>query len=381
MKPVFISYGAPDQKFAEIINRELNLAGINTFFFPEHATPGVKLHRMMHKEINASDKVVMICSKNSLNRNGILNELEEVLSKEAREGGKPILIPIAIDDYVFDEWVPDYEGHATSVKDRVIADFRGAINSKSKLKKGMSILLRSLEEVEGIPHGFKGLGLKYFTNKSFPLDAFYNQEVVIVCSSLYAPPNDKSKNYFSLCKEIPDNNGEIHQIPVGSGFNVTGIRDVFGLAKITIALIERKTTLTLVIDPVDPKLKNANLCLIGGKSSNLIARELYYNFLSAKYNFHSKEGGYDIHGKNYKGGGCAHILSIKSPWNEKKRILWLAGLGPLGTDAAIHFITNCFKDGMPPEITRNSDWVLFIKGVANNGIITDVNPIGHYIIN
>lgn len=380
MRPVFISYGAPDEKFAKAINQELNSVGINTFFFPKHATPGVKLHRIMHKEIDASDKVVMICSANSLNRNGILNELEEVLSKEAREGGKSILVPITIDDYVFNEWVPEYDGHATSVRDRVIADFRGAINSKSKFKRAMSILLKSLEVAEGIPHGFKGLGLKYFTNKSFPLDAFYNQDVVVVCSSLYAPPNDKSKNYFSLCKEIPDENGEVRQIPVGSGFNVTGIRDVFGLTKITIALIERKTTLTLVVDPVDPKLKNENLCLIGGKSSNLIARELYQNFLSGKHDFHGKEGGYDIHGKNFKGGGYAHILSIKSPWNEKKRILWLAGLGPLGTDAAIHFITNCFKDSVPSEITKNSDWVLFIKGVANNGIITDVNQIGYYIM-
>jgi hypothetical protein len=67
------------------------------------------------------------------------------------------------------------------------------------------------------------MGLSYFSKKSLPLDKFNNQEVVIVCSSLFAPHGDKSRDYHSLVKPMKNEDGEWHAVPVGSGFNVTGI--------------------------------------------------------------------------------------------------------------------------------------------------------------
>ncbi len=40
------------------------------------------------------DRVVLICSENSLVRVGLLDEIEEVLIPEANEGGSEILISI-----------------------------------------------------------------------------------------------------------------------------------------------------------------------------------------------------------------------------------------------------------------------------------------------
>ena len=62
------------------------------FFFAEHAEPGEKLHRTMRKGVNEHDRLILIGSKVSLDRKGVLNELEEILTREARDGGASYLI-------------------------------------------------------------------------------------------------------------------------------------------------------------------------------------------------------------------------------------------------------------------------------------------------
>lgn len=141
---VFISYGGPDQLFAERLNGELNNKGIKTFLFSQHAKPGQKLHRLMRDGVNQHDKVVLVCTKNSLDRPGVVNELEETLQREAREGGESILIPITLDDYVFSDWAPNHPDLAQSVRDRVVADFRGTVSNKSKFKKAVERLIEGL---------------------------------------------------------------------------------------------------------------------------------------------------------------------------------------------------------------------------------------------
>ncbi|MFT3846175.1 MAG: toll/interleukin-1 receptor domain-containing protein [Lacibacter sp.] len=144
MDTVFISYGGPDEAFASLLNTNLNKAGIKTFFFPIDAKPGVKLHRIMRDGINSYDKVIFICSKNSLNRNGVINELEESLQREAREGGISILIPITLDDYVFTEWEPKLSGLKQTLQDRVIANFQGSLTDDIILQNSLKKLIRSL---------------------------------------------------------------------------------------------------------------------------------------------------------------------------------------------------------------------------------------------
>ncbi len=119
-KSVFISYGGPDEVEASKINVALKSNGVKTWFFPDDCLPGQKLHRMMHEGVNSHDKILLVCSENSLNRNGVLNEIEKVLEKEAATGGQEVLIPITVDDYVFDEWSPSRSDIAQQVRSRVI---------------------------------------------------------------------------------------------------------------------------------------------------------------------------------------------------------------------------------------------------------------------
>ncbi len=120
-KTLFISYGGQDEKDVSIINRKLKGRGIKTWFFAEDALPGEKLHRVMHDGVNNYDRVLLVCSKHSLSRKGVLNEIERALEREAHEGGSEVIIPIALDDYVYSEWAPDRKDIANQIRSRVIA--------------------------------------------------------------------------------------------------------------------------------------------------------------------------------------------------------------------------------------------------------------------
>lgn len=123
MSSVFISYGSPDEKFAQYLYDFFTKNNVKAFYFPESSTPGKKLHHVMRDEINSHDKTILICSKNSLTRKGVLNEIEEVLQKEARHGGEALLIPVMLDKYVLEEWRPEKPNLAFAIRDRVFADF------------------------------------------------------------------------------------------------------------------------------------------------------------------------------------------------------------------------------------------------------------------
>jgi hypothetical protein len=74
-----------------------------------------------------------------------LNELEQVLIREAREGGSELLIPVALDDSVFTEWAPERRDLASQVRSRVVADFRTAIESPAEWAIQMGRLLQALK--------------------------------------------------------------------------------------------------------------------------------------------------------------------------------------------------------------------------------------------
>jgi hypothetical protein len=146
MLSTFISFGGPDEPFARRLHQALENVGVKTFFFPEHAKPGEKLHRMMRTGINDYNRVILVCSEASLDRPGVLNELEETLQREARDGGASCLIPVMIDDYVLTRWNPKQSDVAQAVRDRVVADFRGTMSDPFAFDKALQRLLAVLRE-------------------------------------------------------------------------------------------------------------------------------------------------------------------------------------------------------------------------------------------
>jgi predicted DCC family thiol-disulfide oxidoreductase YuxK len=140
---VFISYGGPDEAFATKLEKALADRGAQTFLFSKHAEPGKKLHHLMRDAINNHDRVILVCSRNSLDRSGVVNEIEEALQREAREGGASIMIPITLDDHVFTAWA-GRRGLVQAIRDRVVADFRHTDQNESKFYEAVDRLLAAL---------------------------------------------------------------------------------------------------------------------------------------------------------------------------------------------------------------------------------------------
>jgi uncharacterized protein YjbI with pentapeptide repeats len=157
MRSTFISYGAPDEAFAKKLYEELHRNGVTTFLFSEHAEPGERLHRMMRRGVNEHDRVVLICSKASLGRRGVLNEIEETLAREARKGGETYLIPIRLDGHVFSKAFKKKSPEIAQVlTDRVVADFEGADKDDAKFTRELGKLLMVLRKPR--PAGAHDLG-------------------------------------------------------------------------------------------------------------------------------------------------------------------------------------------------------------------------------
>jgi hypothetical protein len=143
---VFISYGGPDKHIAHAINDYLVAHGVKTWFFPDNALPGQKLHRVMSEGVAKHERVLLICSESSLSRTGVQNELERVLEREAREGGSEILIPVSIDKYVFSEWAPERRDLVDQVRSRVIAQFPASADRTDEFNIAAAKLLKALRK-------------------------------------------------------------------------------------------------------------------------------------------------------------------------------------------------------------------------------------------
>lgn len=143
---VFISYGGPDEKIADRIYRALHRHGIRCFFFPVSATPGTRLHRTMSQGIHEYDRVLLLCSEHSLGRPGVQNEIERVLAKEAAEGGSELLIPIALDDYIFRGWSPTRPDIGVAVRERVVCDFTDVHAHPETWRRQIALVVNALRK-------------------------------------------------------------------------------------------------------------------------------------------------------------------------------------------------------------------------------------------
>jgi hypothetical protein len=145
---VFISFGGPDEVSAKQLDSALRARGVKTFLFTHDAKAGQPLHRMMRDGVNQHDWVLLLCSRNSLNRPGVLNEIEESMRRSSRVGGRNILVPIALDDYVFADWKPAQSDLAVYIRDLVIARFSGVFASDRALDEATDKLVEQLSVTE-----------------------------------------------------------------------------------------------------------------------------------------------------------------------------------------------------------------------------------------
>jgi TIR domain/Pentapeptide repeats (8 copies) len=145
MQSTFISYGGPDERFARRLYDALREHQVAVFFFPVSATVGERIDNEVFQRIQEHDRVILVCSQASLDRPGVLNEIQETFDREARDGGATYLLPIMLDDYVLTGWKASQPSLAERVNRRVVADFRKAIRSRKAFDSALSRLVDALK--------------------------------------------------------------------------------------------------------------------------------------------------------------------------------------------------------------------------------------------
>lgn len=143
---VFISYGTPDELFARRLYAALQNNGVRVFFFPETAPAGSKIDQVVRDGIYDCDRMLLVCSRASLDRPGVKAELSELLARELSEGASTRLIPVRLDDYVLQDWSPERPDTARSVRQRVMNDFSRALDSSEEWDRAIARLLEVLKK-------------------------------------------------------------------------------------------------------------------------------------------------------------------------------------------------------------------------------------------
>jgi len=143
MYSTFISHSWNDKEFARKLYEALIKKGVQVFFDEKNLKPGDDLYKGIDKGINVYDKMILVCSRASLNESWWVDkEINRILAKERKyhkEHGLDLLIPITVDDEIF-KW----DGAKTEdIRNRVIGDFT-KWEDDAEFEKSLNLLVDAL---------------------------------------------------------------------------------------------------------------------------------------------------------------------------------------------------------------------------------------------
>jgi uncharacterized protein YjbI with pentapeptide repeats len=146
----FISYSHEDKRFARELHDALQRKGIRCWLDEKQLRGGDDILDQVDSGIRLWDKVLLCCSKNSLNSGWVETELDKALEKEQtlrKERGEKVLalIPLNLDGYLFNGW---QSGRASIVKQRLAIDFNGWEESHTKCEAKIEEVIRALRSGE-----------------------------------------------------------------------------------------------------------------------------------------------------------------------------------------------------------------------------------------
>ena len=141
-KSCFISYSHKNKAFVDKLYADLVAAGIPCWRDEIDLIIGKRIIDALSEAIRDHDHVLLCCSKHSLSSTWVEDEISMTIEKERRDpGGDLTLIPLNLDDYLFDSWS---SGHAARIRERLAADFRNWRKNHVKYQEQLTRLLRAL---------------------------------------------------------------------------------------------------------------------------------------------------------------------------------------------------------------------------------------------
>lgn len=159
---VFVSYAAKDDPLPDHLYHDLKRAGVPAWKFDHDAPLGERNRDIMHTQIAVRDKVLLVCSRHSLDSYWVLNEVRSALDREkelrdrliAKRKDDPafemdtlVLFPVMLDDYALRGWnPPDEDRHLVrEVRGRNIADLRGCAPGSVAWQEQLQRIVRALD--------------------------------------------------------------------------------------------------------------------------------------------------------------------------------------------------------------------------------------------
>ena len=142
--PVFISHSSADKKFTGKLYDALIAKRVLVWYDEHKLKPGDDILDSIDKGINVYDKMVLVCSRNSLDSWWVEEELERIFEKERQyrtQSGKKhrLLIPVTIDDEILNSKAP----LAKSIRKRSIGEFQDW-QDEQKFNKALEDLIAAL---------------------------------------------------------------------------------------------------------------------------------------------------------------------------------------------------------------------------------------------
>jgi len=120
------------------------------------------------------------------------------------------------------------------------------------------------------------------------------------------------------------------------------------------------------------KEEKNNLILVGGPGTNLLTQEIN-EYLPVRFNMQSSENGFLLGGlvsqkttRVYTADTTGLIAKIRNPWDERKRIIIVAGNKAVGTKASVLALTN-FYDKTLRDYKSDGTFVAVIQGYDLDG--------------
>ena len=140
----FISHSTKDDRFCDRLHADMQARGVRCWLLPD-AEWGKFVWNEIDEGTRLYEKLVVVCTENSLTSGPVLREISRALSREDREGTQ-VLFPIRIGDYVLDEW-----NHARSedVQDKIAGDFTGWDQSDQVYGEALDGLIAALGREDG----------------------------------------------------------------------------------------------------------------------------------------------------------------------------------------------------------------------------------------
>jgi hypothetical protein len=137
---VFISYSHADKPFAHRLHALLQARGIRCWLDEHDLKPGDRLLDIIDDAIRVHDRLILCCSKSSLESWWVRDEIRKAQTRERREK-RDVIIPILLDRHLLDGWE---DGLASDLTSRYALDFTGWDRSDGRLEAQLEKLVKAL---------------------------------------------------------------------------------------------------------------------------------------------------------------------------------------------------------------------------------------------